>query len=255
MSRLGILNVAPRARSVKPTGQRPTKATPCVIMKARPRAMAAVPRVTMSEGTCRTVTPKPLNAPSPPPTASAAATASIGSYCLCTSQPATTAARLAISATERSSSAMVSASAKPSAMMARKLVSRSTFSIFAGEAKFGAKIAKNRMRASPASAVPYRSTTVRIWLCALRDGCYRRQDLEAAGDRYERAGYEGRARREQERDHGRDVFRPAEPPERRAHRRPFDQRVELAREAAAHHRRIDDSGRHRVDADTFEAEP
>ncbi len=108
----------------------------------------------ISEGTFRTVTPKPLNAPKPRPTASATATATPDGALDCTSQPATTAARLAISATDRSSSAVVNARVKPSARMARKLVSFSTFTMLAAFAKFGAKATKNTTRARPASAVP-----------------------------------------------------------------------------------------------------
>ena len=88
------------------------------------------------------------------PTAMAAPKATAGGYCECTIQPQTTAARLAISAIERSSSATVKASAKPSARMARKLVSFSTLMMFIVLAKFGAKSRKNRTSASPAMAVP-----------------------------------------------------------------------------------------------------
>jgi hypothetical protein len=63
-TKLGMPKLVPRASPVKPTGQRPTKAMPCVIMKAQPLAIAAVPSVMISEGMRSTVTPKPLIAPS-----------------------------------------------------------------------------------------------------------------------------------------------------------------------------------------------
>ncbi|MNL20579.1 hypothetical protein D3C87_1418360 [compost metagenome] len=81
---------------------------------------------------------------------------------VCTRAPVTTAARLATSATDRSSSAVTKASVKPMAMMARKLVSLAMFSRLLGAAKFGAAMAKKPTRTKPAIAVPYFSRMPRI---------------------------------------------------------------------------------------------
>ena len=67
---------------------------------------------------------------------------------------AVTAQRLATSAIDRSSSAIVKASMNPKARMARKLVSLRMFRRFEGDEKLGAKIAKKMISASPARAVP-----------------------------------------------------------------------------------------------------
>ena len=59
-----------------------------------------------------------------------------------------------MSATERSSSATVSARAKPRARIARKLVSLSTLMMFGAVAKLGAKTTKTAIIARPATTVP-----------------------------------------------------------------------------------------------------
>ncbi|KAG0930552.1 hypothetical protein G6F31_017004 [Rhizopus arrhizus] len=104
----------------------------------------------------------PLTSPQRRPTPRPAAMA-INTGCpVCTRAPVTTAARLATSATDRSSSAVTSASVKPMAMMARKLVSLAMFNRLFGAAKFGAAIAKKPTRTNPAIAVPYFSRMPRI---------------------------------------------------------------------------------------------
>src|SRR5690606_20366011 len=121
-----------------------------------------MPSVAISDGTRRRVTAMPLASPHaramPRPAAMATGTGSP----VCTRAPVTTAARLATSATDRSSSAVTSASVKPIAIMARKLVSLATFNRLTGAAKLGAAIAKKHTNAMPAIAVPYFSRIPRI---------------------------------------------------------------------------------------------
>jgi len=98
--------------------------------------MAAVPSVTMSEGTWQDRHAETVER------SQRAADAKRGqrppaSDRIGTSQPATTAARLAMSATEKIELGDGERQPKPSAGSPEKLVSRSTFTIFAGEAKFG----------------------------------------------------------------------------------------------------------------------
>ncbi len=68
----------PRPRARKFGSQRPTKATPPVIAKARPLATDAVARVAISDGILSRVTSTPLSVPAAAPTASPPATASAG---------------------------------------------------------------------------------------------------------------------------------------------------------------------------------
>ena len=134
--------------------QAPTKATPCVIMKAKPLAIEAVARVAISDGTFTHVTRIPLSTPAASPTDKPAATAIQTGWLLCTSQPTLTEATLQTLANDRSSSAVVSASENPNASTARKLMCLTILVRLPTDKKLGAKIANNRNSTQLARNVP-----------------------------------------------------------------------------------------------------